>query len=122
MPPKLVHISRALKTEIFTADSICKTLCLEGVGLYNGVHVSISSISDPQMSSLASESTSFCASSSAPSSTEAYLFRVLFGSQDIVQVALHCTALHCTALHCTALHCTAVPALWLCTPRASRDF
>ena len=33
----------------------------EGLGLDQGIHVSISSISDPQMSAAAAESTSFCA-------------------------------------------------------------
>ena len=67
-----------------------QTLFPEGTELDNGVHVSISSIFDPQMSSSASESTSFCASSSEPSSAEACLLRILFGCEDLVQVELHC--------------------------------
>ena len=42
------------------------------------------------MSSSASGSTSFCASSSAPSGAEACLLRILFGCEDLVQVSLHC--------------------------------
>ena len=58
------------------------------------------------MSSSAPESNLFCASSSVPSSVEAYLLRVLFGCEDLVQVVLHC-----------ALRCGRV----LCTPRVTSD-
>ena len=42
------------------------------------------------MSSSASESTSFCASSSAPSSAEACLLCIVFSCKDTVHVALYC--------------------------------
>ena len=73
-----------------------QTLFLERIGLDKGVQVSISSISYPQRSSSASESTSFCASSSAPSSTEGCLLRIVFSCKDLVQVTLHCAT--CTVV------------------------
>ena len=66
-----------------------QTLFLDRVGLDKGVQVSLSSISDPQTSSLASESTSFCASLSPPSSAEACLLCIVFSCKDLVEVALH---------------------------------
>ena len=69
------------------------------IELDKGVHVSISSISDPRVSSSASESTLFYASSSAPSSAEACLLRIVLSCKDLVQVALHCTALWSCTLH-----------------------
>ena len=60
-----------------------ETLFLERIGLDRGVHVSISPISGPQMSSSASELTSFCASSSALSIRELVFLRILFNCNDI---------------------------------------
>ena len=72
MPPKLAHISRARNRDIYLRF-YTKTLFLEGIGLDKGVHVSISSISDPKMSSSASESTLFCAPSRAPSNADLFV-------------------------------------------------
>ena len=58
-----------------------QTSFLERIGLDKGVHVSISPISDPQMSSSASELTSFCASSSALSIEELVSFAYTFQLQ-----------------------------------------
>ena len=65
-----------------------QTTFLERLGLDQGVHISISSFSDPQTSSSASELTSFCTLSSALPSVEACLLRT-FRWKNLVQDALY---------------------------------
>ena len=95
VPPNLVHISRAQKQR-YLLEVLYADIILEKIGLDKSVHVSISSISDPQMSSSASESTSFCASLRAPLSVEACLLRIVFSCKGLVQVALQCAT--CTVV------------------------
>ena len=97
LPPRNHNwrISPELRNRDIYLRYYTQTLFLERIGLDKGVQVSIS-ISDPQRSSSASESTSFCASSSAPSSAEACLLRIVFSYKDLVQVALHCAT--CTVV------------------------
>ena len=63
------RISPELRNRDIYLRYCLQTLFLERIGLDKGVHISISSISDRQTSSLVSRSTSFCASSSAPKKT-----------------------------------------------------
>ena len=101
------RVSPELKNRDIYLRYYTQTLFLERIRLDKGVDVSISSISDPQMLSSASESTSFCVSRSAPYCAETCLLRLLFRLQR-----------SCTI--CTAQ--PAQPALWTCTSHALHDF
>ena len=77
------RISPELRNRDIYSRHYTQTLFLDRIRLDGGDHISISSISDHQSSSLASELTSFCAWLSAP-----LVCSVLFGCTDSVQDAL----------------------------------